>query len=139
MNWKTAPRPLRLLACGFIPACHRAPTGRPAAAATGTDRGRQTASPRSPGSREPPAGETFALASASASRMPHGQRRAATSDGRLAGLLEGHDLIPPRLHRGEDGLLVFLLDVQLLERCLQMPDHLVERLLGDVEIGVGFV
>src|SRR5215218_1579844 len=63
----------------------------------------------------------------------------ATSDGRLDGLLEGHDLIPPCLHRGEDGLLVFLLDLQLLERCLQMPDHLVERLLGDVEIGVGFV
>src|SRR5215218_4209956 len=67
----------------------------------------------------------------------HATRRGGGS--RLRRPLEGHDLIPPCLNRGEDGLLVLLMDLQFLERGLQMPDHSVERVLGDVEIGVGFV
>jgi hypothetical protein len=67
------------------------------------------------------------------------RQRVPRQPSRLGRRLEGHDRIPPCLHRGEDGLLVLLLDLQLLERGLQMPDHPVERVGGDVELGVGFV
>ena len=58
---------------------------------------------------------------------------------RLLALLEGHDLLPPCLHRGQDGLLVSVLDLKVLKRSLQVPGHPVERLTGDLELGVRLV
>jgi hypothetical protein len=37
------------------------------------------------------------------------------------------------LYRGQDGLLVFVLDLKLLKGSLQVPGQPVERLAGDLE------
>jgi hypothetical protein len=55
------------------------------------------------------------------------------------GFLEGHDRLPPCLYRGQDGLLVFVLDLKLLKGSLQVPGHPVKRLAGDLEVGMSLV